>query len=385
MLRLFASSLYLSVRLWLAVLASPVREGRSVGGALLVALAWPGFVVLQLLHWLGFVLDDVFFRRWRDAEVREPLFVLGPPRSGTTHLHQVLSQDPETTTFQLWECLFGVSVVGRRLALAFAQLDNKMGRPVVRLTNWLAGPINKRMADVHPLALTAPEEDFLVLLPAMQCFILVTVFPHADWLWQTARLDCLPDGDEQERLMQFYRVCVKKHVYVHGQDKRFLSKNASFSGSPQALMAAFPDARFFVCTRDPVATVPSQLSSVEPTLRLTGFDGVPVAVRERFVDLLVFYYQHLAAFKKRYPDRVVELSNADLHQGLAESVKAAYRHLDLPVGAGFESALLAADRQSRVFRSPHRYRLSDYGLSKSSIRARFASVYAISDPGPDRV
>src|SRR6056297_1667917 len=134
MLRLFASSLYLSVRLWLAVLASPVREGRSVGGALLVALAWPGFVVLQLLHWLGFVLDDVFFRCWRDAEVREPLFVLGPPRSGTTHLHQVLSQDPETTTFQLWECLFGVSVVGRRLALAFAQLDKKMGRPVVRLT-----------------------------------------------------------------------------------------------------------------------------------------------------------------------------------------------------------------------------------------------------------
>ncbi|MFW6341116.1 MAG: sulfotransferase, partial [Wenzhouxiangella sp.] len=254
MFRLFLSSLFLSSRLWLSVLVSPLREGRSLLGALLVALGWPVFMVLQLLQWAGFALDEIFFRDWRHVEVAKPVFVLGPPRSGTTHLHHVLAQDPSTTTFRLWECLFGLSVSARRLVRLLVAADRRVGRPLARLGRFLGARLGAGMADVHPLALDAPEEDFLVLLPAMQCFILIAVFPNAGWLWRTARLDHELKADERVRLMDFYAACVKKHLYVHGADKRFLSKNASFSGSPESLLAVFPDARFFACQRDPVAT-----------------------------------------------------------------------------------------------------------------------------------
>lgn len=379
MLHLFFSSLYLSARLWLSALVSPLREGRSLTGALLLVLVWPLFVALQLFHWLGFALDEIFFCRWRKVEVREPIFVIGPPRSGTTHLHHVLAQDPRATTFRLWECLFGLSVTGRRLCGGLARLDGLFGGFAARSIGRLGRRISQGMADVHPLSLDAPEEDFLVMLPLMQCFILVVVFPNAEWLWRVVRLDREIDAAHRGRLMRFYRACVQKHVYVHGPDKRFVSKNASFSGSPQALISTFPDARFLICDRDPVCTVPSQLSSIEPALRLSGFDGIPVSVRQRFLDLMVFYYAHLDRFALEHPVQAVVIDNADLHDRLADSVIAAYERLDLPMDAVFEHGLRIADGQSRSFRSGHRYRLTDFGLSEDGIRTRFSAVYADAD------
>jgi uncharacterized protein YcgL (UPF0745 family) len=233
--------------------------------------------------------------------------------------------------------------------------------------------------DVHPLSLTAPEEDFLAMLLPVQCFILVVVFPNAGWLWQIARLDREVDAEQQSRLMSFYKACVQKHLYVYGSEKRFLSKNASFSGSPEALLKAFPEASFLICDRDPLRTVPSQLSSVEPTLRLSGFNEIPVAVRQRFIDLLAFYYDHLERFAREHPGKSVIIENSDLHDHLAESVIAAYQHLDLSLDAAFEQSLRIADEQSRSFRSAHSYRLADFGLSEEGVRASFPGVYAHAD------
>jgi hypothetical protein len=184
------------------------------------------------------------------------------------------------------------------------------------------------------------------------------------------------DAGQRRRLLRFYRICVQKHLYANGPEKRFLSKNASFSGSPEALIETFPDARFLVCDRDPLSTVPSQLSSLEPAFRLSGFDGIPDAVRHRFVELMAFYYGHLERFARAHPSQTVVVDNADLHERLAETVVAAYAHLGLPLGAEFVSSLQDADQQSRSYRSQHAYRLADYGLSKDDIRSRFSGVCA---------
>ena len=107
-LRLFLKSLARYLALFVQAASSPFREQRRPLGFVLLVAAFPLFVLLQLVHWLSMLLDDVLFRGYRDIEVREPIFVLGPPRSGTTHLHHVLSADTGTTTFRTWECLFGL-------------------------------------------------------------------------------------------------------------------------------------------------------------------------------------------------------------------------------------------------------------------------------------
>lgn len=359
----------------MAAFASPWTEGRSVGGSLLVILAWPLFCLLQLLHWLGFALDEVFFRGWRSVEVRQPLFVLGPPRSGTTHLHHVLALDARTTTFRTWECLFGLSITGRMLLLGLRRLDGLLGSPFGRAGAWLGRRFLTGMDDVHPFALDAPEEDFLSLLPAMQCFILVLAFPGAQWLWRTARLDESDDLRERQALMNFYKSCVQKHMYLFGRDKRFVSKNASFSGMAESLLQAFPDARIVATTRDPKQTVPSQLSAVEPGMAAVGFRRVPAELGDRLVDLLLFYYLHLERLAREHPQRIVIIENDALRDRLEDVVATAFDTLGLEMTTQFSEALAEAGRRSRRFASAHRYTLEEYGLSERTIEYRFAEVY----------
>ncbi|MEX0915128.1 MAG: sulfotransferase [Wenzhouxiangellaceae bacterium] len=363
-MKLFFASLARAVRLWLEAFVAPWTEGRSPAGSLLVVVLWPLFCGLQLLHWIGFALDEVFFRGWRRIEVRQPLFVLGPPRSGTTHLPHVVSLDEQTTTFRTWVCLFGLSVTERLL-----------GRPFGRVGAWFARRFLAGMEDVHPFALDAPEEDFLALMPAMQCFILIVAFPRAEWLWRTARLDQSVGQDERESIMRFYRACVQKHMYVLGRDKRFLSKNASFSGMAEALMQTFPDARIMSTTRDPKKTVPSQLSSIEPGLAAVGFRRVPVDLRDRLVDQLLFYYLHLEQLARRHPDRIVVIDNDTLRDDLEKVVEASYRRLGLAMSGQFSEALELAGRRSRGFASGHEYTLEEYGLSEAMIEQQFEAVY----------
>ncbi len=374
-LKLFLASLARAFRLWLETFAAPWTEGRSVAGSLLVILLWPVFWGLQLLHWIGFVLDEILFRGWRKVEVHQPLFVLGPPRSGTTHLHHVLSLDETTTTFRTWECLFGLSVTGRMLLLGLGRLDRLLGRPFGRAGAWLGRRVLADMDDVHPFALDAPEEDFLALMPAMQCFILVVAFPRAGWLWRTARLDESADRRERETIMRFYSACVQKHMYVFGRGKRFLSKNASFSGMAESLLQTFPDARIVSTTRDPKKTVPSQLSAIEPGLEAVGFRRVPADLRDRLVDQLLFYYVHLERLARSRPDRVVVIDNDALRDDLEHVVAAAFETLGLEMTRPFAAALKQAGRRSRGFASGHKYTLEEYGLSEQMIEQRFAPVY----------
>lgn len=385
--KLIFSSIGRAVFLWLSAFASPWTAGRSLTGTLLVIVAWPFFCLLQLLHGIGFALDEIFFRGWRRVEVHGALFVLGPPRSGTTHLHHVLSMDDRTTTFRTWECLFGLSVTGRMLLLGLGRLDRLIGRPFGRVGGWFGRRFLSGMDDVHPFAMDAPEEDFLALMPVMQCFILVVIFPRANWLWRTARLDTDADDGQRRRLMRFYRACVQKHMYVfgNGNGRRFLSKNASFSGMAESLLETFPGARIVSTTRDPKKTVPSQLSSIEPGLAAVGFDRIGPALRERFVEQLLFYYLHLEALAKSRPDRIVIIDNDELRENLETVVRTSFAALGLDISPQFNQALAEAGRQSRGFSSKHAYTLADYGLSESMIEKRFDAVYSSRTFGRSRV
>lgn len=359
---------------WLAF-SAPFTGKRRLGGAILVLLALPLFLIWQGLHWLGFLLDEILFRGYRKVEVQNPVFIIGPPRTGTTHLHHVLSGDERTTTFRTWECLFALSVTGRKLCLGLAALDRLLGRPVGRLAGRLSRGMLRAMDDIHPLGLSDPEEDFLCLMPLAACFLLVVPFPEAQWLWRTARLDTDAGVDERHRLMRHYRRCIQKHLYVFGPDRQFLSKNASFAGLSEALLDEFPDARILATVRDPLAAVPSQLSALRPGLAACGFAEVPPAFRDALVDLLVFYYEHLADVAARHPDRIAFISNDDLKHELEASVTQAFSRVSLDMSPQFAHVLKRAAQASRRHRSSHRYSLDEFDLSEELIRSRFERSY----------
>ena len=378
-LRLFLTSL--GRLLWLAWRApwpaAPARMGPALRRALILLGFLPLFALVQLIHWVGLLLDEILFPGFRRVEIREPLFVLGVPRSGTTHLHRTLARDPQFTTFSTWECLFAPSVTQRRLWMGLGWLDGRLGRPLGRTLSWLEGRAFRRLEAVHPMGLSNPEEDYLVLLPALACFILVLPFPVDPYLWRMGTFDRDMPAAERARLMAFYRGCLQRHLYVHGPGKRLLSKNAAFAPLAGSLRETFPDARFLVCLREPAATLPSQLSAVEPGVRLFGSLEAMPGFRERLAHQLGFYYENLGRALGQLPeDRCVWVTMDSLKAQLRETLRLVYDRLGLELPAAYAAWLAHESKRSRGYRSGHRYTLGQFGLTEAGLRPDLGPSYA---------
>ena len=348
----------------------------SVRRVLIMLGFLPLFALVQGIHWLGFLLDDIFWKDWRKVQIREPLFVLGVPRSGTTRLHEVLAKDGQYTTFSTWECLFALSVTERRFWLALARLDEMVGRPAARVLGWVETRVFASLDDVHAMSLTTPEEDYFALMPILSCFILALPFPGAEHPWRIGRFDQALSETERRRVLDFYQGCLRKHLYVHGEHKRLLSKNAAFAPMANSLAERFPDARFLICMRDPMQTVPSQLSSIASGLAFFGVPPDSAVVRDRLVEQLAFYYENLDALaRKQAPRRCVTVTLPELKTGLATALTAIYRRLELPLSESFKQTLEHETDAARRYRSGHAYSLAQFGLDPEHIATRFAVAY----------
>jgi hypothetical protein len=378
MLELFILSLRRFARLALASLTrSPDGQARLRPRRVLVMLGFlPVFALGQALHWLGFLLDDLFFRGWRRVEVKAPLFVLGVPRSGTTRLHQVLAQDQQFTTFQTWECLFAPSVTQRLFFLGLARADRAIGAPLARLLRLIERRVFSGLDDVHPMGLTTPEEDYFALMPVLSCFILALPFPGFEHLWRIGRFDADLSPGERERLLDFYEACLKRHLYVHGRDKRLLSKNAAFASWAQGLARRFPDARFIVSLRDPLETVPSQLSSIGSGLAFFGVPADSKPVRQRLTAQLAFYYENLDRLREQLPEeRHAALGMKALREGLGQTLTQIYERFGLALSPAFAEVLARESRQAKGYKSRHRYSLDQFDLTPAALAERFAAAY----------
>lgn len=370
----------------LALLRASTRASRGAGpldrlrrlAVLLIFL--PLIVLVQGMHWLGFALDELLFRDYRRIVVRKPVFVVGPPRSGTTFLHRLLAEDARLTTLTMWESLLAPSITERRLWMALGRFDRALGGHAARGLSRVMRRAFGSLESIHAMRFDAPEEDAFLLMPILACFILVIPFPRAGFAWRLGQFDREVSEEERTAIVAFYRRCVQKHLFVHGEDRQFVSKNPAFSAMVGALSGSFPDARFIACMRDPVEVVPSQLSAISGGLRFFGNDPHDPRFQARILSRLGYYYRNLLTVLPRLPeDRHAFVAMSACQRDLSGTVRGIYRRLAMPMTPAFAGRLERRALQERGFRSRHRYVPNDFGLTANRIRARYAYVYAIFD------
>jgi omega-hydroxy-beta-dihydromenaquinone-9 sulfotransferase len=336
----------------------------------------PLLVVLGLLNacnGLALALDRLLFPAFRRVSVKRPLFILGPPRSGTTLLHRLVASDSQQfTTFPLWELLFAPAICQKYLVLGLDRLDRWVGGPLgwlLRRTERIVFGSSER---IHKTSLLLPEEDYLLLLPLRACFLLILAFPRCEGLWRLGRFDEAISPDVRRRVMKHYASLLQRHLYVRGTQRCILSKNPCFSSWIESLNEQFPEARFIGLLRPAEETVPSQLSSIRDEIRVFGDRVQDPELVGRFTDLLAYYYEHVIESLDALPkSRAVLVRYQDLIALPAETTADSLAQLGYGVSSGFRTQLHAAERDVRQYRSRHRYALSEFGLSEAQIRDRF--------------
>lgn len=350
------------------------RNGKRM---VLLLLFVPLFLFLQCLHWIGFALDNVFFPGYRKVEVREPLFIVGLPRSGTTFLHRVFAKDTERfTTTRLWELLLAPSIVERKVFGFLGAVNRILGRPLTRLGKWGEKRGLGWLEAIHEVSLNDPEEDYFLLLPVFACFLLVVPFPYQDAIWKLARFDELPEK-ERAPIMAFYKSALQRHLYVAGPQKQLLSKNPSFTPLLQSLQETFPDGRFLCCVREPLQVVPSLLSSIRAGAGIFGYDPADPRIRDRFVAMLEFFANHaLSSLDGAPEDLHAFVPMKTMKEDVEGFVLGVYERFGWDPDPDFRERLIEESNRGKEYKSKHSYSLEEFGLTEDEIRGRFTTLNA---------
>lgn len=323
--------------------------------------------------WVGYLLDEILFRGYRKVTIKTPVFVLGIPRSGTTFLHRTLAQDEQYTTFKTWECLFAPSVSHRKIFLFMTWLDDRLGSPLYKLINFTQAKLMSWMDDVHKVSLEEPEEDYFVFLPVLHFFLLVMLLPNDTTLWKMAAFDRDLSASRKRLLLNFYLRNLQKHLYVFGQDKILMSKNASFAAMANSLLNTFPDARFFYCGRDACETLSSQLSSLKPAMSLFHTQGRLPYYSQRFHQQFAYFYRYFVDFDQQTEGACYTLAPMSrFRDQLYDIVADGYQSMGLEMSEDFRLSLQASAEKASRFSSKHQYDLQEYGLDPQRIANEFA-------------
>jgi hypothetical protein len=221
-----------------------IRLMRDHGSHVEIATYFPRLIfltIMSLVNTIGAIADSVLYgRAIASQELNdEPVFILGHPRTGTTHLHNLLSRDP---------------------SFAFATTFS-VGFPSGFLScRWLAPFMGAIMDDTRPmdnmaLSHDTPQEDEVATnqLSGGASPYMPLMFPKREALFR--RWYSMRDGAssaEIARWKESFLYFLRKTQYAAGgKRKRLLLKSPVHTARVDVLLEMFPKAQFVFIHRNP--------------------------------------------------------------------------------------------------------------------------------------
>ncbi len=295
-----------------------------------------------------------------EEEVREPLVIAGLPRTGTTHLHNLIAQDARFRSMPYWEGLEPIPPLDRLL-------ESREGDPrIARCAQALkvvgyAMPLFPAMHEITP---ESRHEEIQLLAADFRSMLFEVSYwipSYRDWYVAT----------DQTPGYRFLKRMLKAMQWLHGP-RRWALKSPQHIEQLGPLLEVFPDARVVQTHRDPVSVVASLTTMVAYGQRMQR-DHVDrhelgaywagrieamlgASVRDRPLlpegQVIDVGFQELVGDNLGAVERVYELVGLELDDRAREAV-ATYR-----------------DRNPRGKHGKVAYRLADFGLDEGEVRER---------------
>jgi len=300
--------------------------------------------------------------------IDSPLIVVGPPRSGSTLLHTLLSLDPDNMAVEHWVCREpsppprGNGPSPDRMKAAEARMNELFGLiPDIFVTHpymieeGTAGALAECGSDILSIASTSQQ---------MWCF----------WGGETYKRYLL-DADHTSAL-RFHREFLQ-HAQVGQRGKRWALKGSDHMLWLSELAREYPDARLIWTHRD-LAQQLGSLASVQSIL--LGLRGNPVTAEERRAQgRQAIELQHASvekAMRSREAigdDRFIDVSFHDMMADPVRTVERIYA----------ASGLSVSDEHARRIRQwvadhpptkhgVHKHSPEEFGMDRDNVNDRFA-------------
>ena len=334
------------------------------------------YIPAQLVIWTGLYLDEVFFPSYRQIKIKEPVFIIGNPRSGTTFLQRLLARDTANfLSMKTWEIFGAPSITMRKVFRMIVQISRSIGvqisKRIKRLEkNWREDDI------VHRFRLREVEEDenlFIHIFSTMRIWSFAAMEEEAE---PYIYFDQQMSAEDKTRIMDYYESCLQRHYYYHCQtNSHYLSKNPNFSPTVKTLLEKFKDAKFIYLIRNPLEAVPSHISLKEREWQSLGSPLTRYACKDFIMKSSEHWYDYtLNELKKLPSDQAVIIKFEDLVKDADRTVHDIYSKFGLDVTPEFQEILEEETTKARNHVSKHHYSLEEMGIDKEEMLDRFQDV-----------
>lgn len=331
----------------------------------------------QGLHIFFRICDAIFYPGFRKQEIKNPVFIIANPRSGTTYLHKLISLDGDRFAFTKFAHTFFVTTSFIKFANAVKWVDRKIGNPAKNLLASLDRVFYKGWDDIHAMGFNKAEEDELPFAQTITSPGIFILFPYFHKVKSNHLLDNEPPF-VRNAVMDFYVSCVKRFVYAAGRNKTYLAKNVMSSGRIKSIMERFPDAKVIYIARHPYDSVASGVSMFTAMYNIhsPNMPDNDIAKQEWARLGISFYRQYYEMKKVVPPSQFYSLKYEDLIRTPKQEILNIYKHYGWQVTEKFEKMLDEEQAFNREYKSAHEYSLEQFGLSKEGI---YNELYDIMD------
>ncbi len=293
-----------------------LRLTRKYGVEKRYYLRWfNSFIVSCICTIFGWFDKIVYTLKSKPKDLKDPVFIIGHWRSGTTFLHNLMCLDNNagyTTTYQ--------TVFPNNL-FAFQWLF----KPIVKLLM-----PDKRPVDNVKLDADYPQEEEFALNNEY-------VFSYYNWWYFPKKIKSITDEyllantadpGEVQKFKHNYKRFVKRCL-MNTKGKRFISKNPPHTARIPWLLEMYPNAKFIFIHRNPYEVVQSTFNfnkSILPPLQLQSMD------EEQLMDSILYTYTSI--LEKYYKDKnllnrnnLLEISYSDLVDKPKRIIESIYKDL----------------------------------------------------------
>ena len=342
------------------LLESCDREGRlNVIGK----MALRSDVVRILCNRLLLTRDRQLYPEIAQQQIREPLFVVGLPRSGTTLLHILLAADPAHRAPLTWEVMSPSPPSSKDRQGRIRQAARNLA-----MLRWLAPTFES----VHATGAELPQECVSLMSPTFmsdQFDTMYNVPTYRAWFF----------NQDLRSAYEFHRRSLQ-HLQFRQSAERWVLKAPAHMFAAPALLSIYPDARFVQIHRDPMEAVVS-VSSLVTILRRVFSDAVdPVQIGR---DALTYWSQALKTFMRARDQlpvsRVCDLRYDDVRRDPIAAAGRVYEHFGGTLSRAVEERMrIVLARQASQTNGVHRYDATHFKLNEINGFAEYCERFGFS-------
>ncbi len=297
-----------------------------------------------------------------DAPIKQPMFILGLPRSGTTILFNLLAQDPAHRSPRTWEVDYPTPAATKEDYVGNRRIEKS--QKIIDNFHRLAPSFN----GIHPQGARLAEEDQRILaMNFTGCGFQHFVYAPEHQIWQFEH-NKTESFRWHKRYLQFLETNVRK--------PRWLLKSPDDQLYLKAILDVYPDALIIHTHRHPAEAIPSVGSLTYTVRRLFARE---TEAKDVGVDQMNFWGDILNRCvsdrdELGVEDQLVDVAFSDLLKDPMRVVRQIYERFSLQLDDEVVGRMYRfLEENRRHSHGVHKYTLEQFGLNKSMIDKRFGT------------